>query len=86
MHITQCSSIMSFYGQVVFFCLQDLRSYHNSTVVGPGTVCLFKAGYASIVPSTVRVEIPPESCGIPALQSTGEIFNMYEMWIARCIS
>lgn len=57
---------------VNFFCLQDFRSYHNSTVVDLGTVCLFKGGYTSIIPRNDAKGIRTESCETPALQSTGE--------------
>ena len=51
--------------------MQALPSYHDFIVVDPGTVCLFVGGYASIVPSSQIVTVN-ESCGVPALQSTGE--------------
>lgn len=50
--------------------MQNLPSYHNSIVVDPGTVCLFEGGYASIEP--MKIVTVHESCGVPALQSTGE--------------
>ena len=61
---------MSF--MVNFFGLQNRTSYHNSTVVAPGTVCLFRGGYVSHIPTTVWKVFPSDSCGVPALQSTGE--------------
>ena len=41
-------------------------------LVDPGTVCLFRGGYSSIIPAAIIGSIPADSCEVPALQSIGE--------------
>ena len=63
-------------GYLLFDPIVDGTSVLNFTEL-PGTVCLFGGKYRNKSNlATINIDIPTESCGIPAIPSTGSIVHV----------